>query len=334
LKDEGSPLTVPTPLPIHQISLPTPWPAVGPVHVYVVKQDPVTLIDTGVNTPESRTALEDGLRLLGLALRDVRRVLLTHAHLDHYGQAGLVEDAGAQVLMHPDEAGKAVAPEWWNLGRTRALTEAGVPPETQQLMEHYWQQGRHLALPLHGWEPVADGQRLAFEGGELEAIHLPGHALGHLAYWDEAGQTLVSGDHLLVGVTPNPIMEPLPSGHPAGPPHAPSRALTLGLFLASLARVQQVPAARVLPGHGPTIAEHRAVAAGYMEKHERRLVRLADRLGVGVTPYQVCQELYPRVREWDVFLALSEVQAHLDLLVVRGKAVVEPGPAGWVYTAI
>jgi glyoxylase-like metal-dependent hydrolase (beta-lactamase superfamily II) len=322
-------------LPIHQIDLPTPWPAVGPVHVYVVRQDPVTIIDTGVHTPESREALEAGLKQLGLGLGDVRRVLLTHAHLDHYGQAGLLQAAGAEVLMHPDEVGKAETPDWWTAGRGQALTEAGVPQETQQVMEHYWQQGRKLALPLDGWQPLADGQRIEFEGGHLEAVHLPGHALGHLGFWDAEDRTLVGGDHLLMGITPNPIMEPLPPGRHGGAPHAPARALTLGLFLDALDRARNMAPARVLPGHGPVITEAGTVVSGYREKHERRLTRLAERLaGAGMTPHALCREIYPRVREWDVFLALSEVLAHLDLLVVRGRATAEPGRDGRVYRAL
>lgn len=323
-----------THLPIHQISLPTPWPSVGPIHTYLVREDPVTLIDTGVNTEESRQALLDGLQAHGMAVRDIRRVLLTHAHLDHFGQAGWIqEESGAEVWLHPDEAGKAEAPDWWLEGRGEALDQAGVPGETQALMEQYWQLGRHLALPLGPWHPMTDAQVFAFAHGALQAVHLPGHALGHTGFWEAASQTLIGGDHLLVGVTPNPIMEPLPPGHPAAAPHAPGRALTLGQFLGALDRVASLPVQRVLPGHGPVIEDHRAVAATYQAKHERRLGLMWERIRSGATAFALCREIYPRVREFDIFLALSEVLAHLDLLAVRGKAEISEGSGGWVYRA-
>ncbi|MDF2630831.1 MAG: hypothetical protein K0R39_4662 [Symbiobacteriaceae bacterium] len=316
-----------------QISLPTPWVAVGPVHVYVIKEDPVTLIDTGVNTPESREALVDGLKQHGLGVKDIRRVLLTHAHVDHMGQAAWVRDqSGAEVWLHPDEVGKAEAPDWWLEGRDLALTQAGVPLPVMQGMEEHWQRTKRLAIPLNGgWLPIAPGQRFAFADRVLEAVHLPGHALGHTGFLDPASGLLVGGDHLLQGVTPNPIMEPLPPGHPAGAPHAPGRALTLGLFLAALESVAGMPVTQVLPGHGTIIPEHGKVAENYRFRHERRLGRMWDRLRASATVYAVTREIYPHVEEFNIFLAISEVLAHLDLLADRGKAEIEPSPNGWVY---
>src|SRR5512144_3299427 len=66
---------------LHQLVLPTPW-EIGPVQIYVVLGDPLTLIDTGVHRPNSRAALEAALEALGHDLRDVRRVVLTHYHTD------------------------------------------------------------------------------------------------------------------------------------------------------------------------------------------------------------------------------------------------------------
>lgn len=293
----------------------------GPIHVYLIRQEPVTLIDAGLHTPESREALTEGLRALGLSVREIRRVLITHAHLDHLGQAAWVAaESGAEIFLHPDEAGKAETPDWWLEGRDRVLAEAGVPAETRELMDRYWQRGRRMALPLAGWSPLADGQRFEFDGGALTAVHLPGHALGHTGFYEERSRTLIGGDHLLDKVTPNPIMEPVRPGHPAAVPHDPIRALTLGQFLSALERVAAMEVAQVLPGHGPVITDHRAVVEAYTARHERRLESLLLRLAGGGVAWELTRELYPRVREFDLFLALSEVLAHLDLLVVRGRA--------------
>jgi glyoxylase-like metal-dependent hydrolase (beta-lactamase superfamily II) len=314
-------------LPITRISLPTPWPATGPVHVYLIKQDPITLIDTGLNDADSRAALLEGLRAEGLAVQDIRRVLLTHAHVDHFGQAAwLQEAAGAEVWLHPDEAGKAENPPWWREQRDEQMRRSGVPRETERLMEEAWRHTRALAEPLTGWLALAPGQRFEFEGGALAAVHLPGHALGHTGFWEAASGTLVGGDHLLNGITPNPVMEPLPpEGHPAAVPHAPGRALTLGQFLGALDQAAAMPVRQVLPGHGPIITDHRTLVEGYKARHERRLGRLWEKIQHGATPYAVAREVFPKVREMDIFLALSEVLAHLDLLAVRGQAEVVEG---------
>lgn len=319
-------------MPIHTISLPTPWPAVGPIHVYLVRQDPLTLIDAGLHLPESREALLAGLREVGVELHDIRRILLTHAHLDHCGQAAWIqEESGAEVWLHPDEVGKMDSTDWWQEGRHRTLMEAGVPAEKEELMEQLWQLNRQLLLPLADWKPLMDGQRFAFESGELKAVHLPGHALGHTGFYDRESGLLMGGDHLLDGITPNPILEPVLPGHPAAVPHAPHRALTLGQFLGALERVSAMPVRRVYPGHGQVIDDHAAIAASYRAKHEKRLGSLYDRLGEGKTVYELTQEAYPWVKEFNVFLALSEVLAHLDLLVVRGRVALEPGEHGNLY---
>ncbi len=326
-------LTLTQQLSIVQITLSTPWPAVGPVHTYLVKSDPITLVDTGLNMPACREELLAGLKAAGVAVTDIRRVLLTHSHLDHTGLAAWVaEQSGAEVWLHPDEAGKLDSPDWWLEGRNRSLTEAGVPAETQAYMDRWWQRGRQLMGALTGWKPLHDGQRFAFEHGELEAVHLPGHALGHTGFWSAADGVLLGGDHLLDGVTPNPIMEPLLPEHPAAVPHAPHRALTLGMFLAALERVRAMPVKTVLPGHGKVITDHVKVAQSYIHRHEARLNTLRERLGAaGKTPFELTREVYPWVKEVDVFLALSEVLAHLDLLVVRGRATLQPGDAGVRY---
>ncbi|MEW8979393.1 MAG: MBL fold metallo-hydrolase [Symbiobacterium sp.] len=308
-------------LPIHQIPLPTPFPGLGPVHVYLVRQDPVTLIDAGLRTQECREALTAGLAALGLAVSDVRRVLLTHAHVDHFGLAGWIqEQSGAEVYLHPEEQAKAEASPWWEEQLVRAMEEAGVGPDQIGMAREFWRLERKLTAPLAGWRPLADGQIFPFEGGQLEAVHLPGHALGHTGFLDRAGRTLLGGDHLLEGVTPNPIMEPVLPGHRDAVPHDPSRAMTLAQFLRSLDRVEAMDLDRVLPGHGPVITDHRAVVARYRTQHARRLDAVLGLLGPGRRPWELTGELFPRVQGFHQFLALSEVVAHLDLLVVQGRA--------------
>src|SRR5690606_15124884 len=90
---------------LHQIVLPTPW-EVGPVQIYVIEDDPLTLIDTGVARPESRMALGAAFEQLGLELEQVRRVVLTHHHTDHMGQVQTLRDAGAdlELWVHEDDA--------------------------------------------------------------------------------------------------------------------------------------------------------------------------------------------------------------------------------------
>jgi len=88
------------------ISVPTPF-YIGPVNVYLIAEDPITIIDTGPKTKEAVTALRDGLRVNGFRVSDIRRIVLTHAHEDHCGLARSLRDEAknAEVLVHEWETG-------------------------------------------------------------------------------------------------------------------------------------------------------------------------------------------------------------------------------------
>ena len=62
-----------------RVVLPTPFP-VGPVNVWVLQGDPLTLVDAGPRTRDALTALEAGVASLGLRLEDVQLLVLTHQH--------------------------------------------------------------------------------------------------------------------------------------------------------------------------------------------------------------------------------------------------------------
>lgn len=295
---------------ITRIALPTPF-AIGDVAAYLIADDPVTLIDSGLAYGDSWDALVAGLRAHGLQPRDVKRVLLTHGHLDHYGQAARLQELGATVYMHPLEAGKVQEQPWWLAAREQVLRACGAPAAEQAIIGEVWQQGRALTLPLSEFVPLTAGQTFAFaHAPAFSVLELPGHALGHVGFLRADG-VLVGGDHLLAGVSPNPIMEPLEGG---------GRAPTLAQFLHSLDVASALDIHRVLPGHGPEIGDHRAVAADYRLRHERRLEAMAAQVPpAGVTAYELMRQVFPRVRGWNVFLALSEVLAHVDYLVTQGR---------------
>ena len=73
------------------LSIPTPF-YVGDVNVYLIREDPLTLIDAGPKTKEASEALRYRLSQEGVSLKDVRRVVLTHAHEDHCGLARQIRD--------------------------------------------------------------------------------------------------------------------------------------------------------------------------------------------------------------------------------------------------
>src|SRR5690349_19799193 len=72
-------------------AIPIPLPQVGSVNAWLLRGDPVTVVDTGPRSDEALDALERGLRVRGLALEDVELVLGTHHHHDHVGLAATIK---------------------------------------------------------------------------------------------------------------------------------------------------------------------------------------------------------------------------------------------------
>src|SRR2546427_1005749 len=130
------------------ISLPTPF-YIGAVNVYLVKEDPITIIDTGPKTTEAVDALRAGLRQNGLTTDDIRRIVLTHAHEDHCGLARSLRDEAkdAQVFVHGWETGHR-AGRLEHEENLRLLTQAGVPAEEIGMMRRLYESVRSYADSL------------------------------------------------------------------------------------------------------------------------------------------------------------------------------------------
>ena len=91
---------------VTRVALPIGVNAIESVNMYILADgDKVTVVDCGVWRPDlpdgGLASMEAGLESAGYALQDVSRVIVTHAHIDHYGLAGRVmELTGADLSMH------------------------------------------------------------------------------------------------------------------------------------------------------------------------------------------------------------------------------------------
>ena len=309
---------------MRRIEMPTPY-AVGPVNAYLIDAEPATLIDCGIDTVEARNALLLGLTANGYFPQSIEQVLVTHAHPDHYGLVPLVQQLSGARVLFPEKEIMRVRDQQMLFEVGRLLLAAGMPLELLFKMDQQRRRDPH-ARPLDHDEvvPVRDGDTFSFTASidgrdvdfELEAHHMPGHTGGHMVYLEPASGTLFAGDQLLPGVSPNPLLEP--SVDEPG-----ERRRSLKEYVASLEEMATWELSVVYPGHGDPVAEPKALIARTLAHHERRKGQVAARLGDEPrTPYEIALELYPRVSGYDSFLAVSEVVAHLDLVVDDGLAEV------------
>ena len=309
------------------ISVPTPF-YIGPVNVYLIKEDPVTIIDTGPKTKEAIDALRAGLRSAGLSVSDLRRIVLTHAHEDHCGLARSLRDEArnAEVFVHNWETGHRTG-RLEHEDSLRLLLRAGVPEADLRAMRELYDQVRQYADALEDEQctELIDEAELEFETGALRVIHSPGHTPGSCSFLREADRTLLAGDCVLKRVTPNPVISPDPID--------PSRRFrSLAEYLVSLARVRSFAPTLVYGGHGEPIHDYEELFNRYLRainERQANVLRLVPKHGA--TAWEVSRKLFPDADDVHRFLAVSEAVAHLDHAHSEGKIAVEMSDSREVY---
>lgn len=309
-------------LQLHCIELPTPFP-VGPVNTYLLLGDPLTLVDVGPKTDEARSALEAGLAAAGVRLDQIRRIILTHGHTDHFGMTEVIRAAsGAEVFAHEGERAKLTGKRWIATHLKRFFVQAGVPKSFQAEFLRSVQAYRTYFDPLTMFSPVKDGEALVIDGTRLRVLHCPGHSVGHICIYHEDG-ILLAGDVLLPEVSPNPVVEFTPKGQ---------RIPTLPQYLQSLRRILLLNCNLAYPGHGSPIASPNARVRELIAHHEQRKEEIRARLNrKPKTLLALTQEIYQNLDPFNTLLALSEVIGHLDLLAEEHRVGVSRSGSRLLY---
>ncbi len=181
--------------------------------------------------------------------------MVTHAHIDHYGLAGrLMEVTGAELAMHAMtdlDCEKYRHPDTARARRRDTYADHGVSEaERTDLADHLTRWLPYLHSVVEASRRLRGGEELVIGGDRWEVVHTPGHSLGHVCLWSPARRVLLSGDHLLPGITPPVSFE---RGFDADP---------LRSYLDSLRRIADLPSRAGLPGPRPSLRRRRGPDRG------------------------------------------------------------------------
>jgi glyoxylase-like metal-dependent hydrolase (beta-lactamase superfamily II) len=297
------------------------------VNVYAIDDgDGITMIDGGWAVTEARTALVKALDELGHAPGDIKAILVTHAHRDHYTLAAqLHRELGVRVGLGEGE-------------RVAIATLNGAEPRSATLIDLLREAGAPaLADQMSGSRPQADGAAENYDEPDdwlgagtigvgdrtLRVLPTPGHTRGHIVFADEAGGLLFAGDHVLPHITPAIGLEPVPSDSP------------LSDYLDSLALIRTLPDLTLLPAHGPVAPSTHARVDELVAHHDDRLAKTADAVAslgnatgaevAGAIPWTRRQRPFSSLDPGNQMLAITETVAHLRLLVRTGTLEADGG---------
>lgn len=314
--------------------MPVPVPfaeAGGPANVYVIEEEGggLALFDAGIATPDGEAALLAGFTAMGRSLEEVRRIFVSHGHIDHYGYAKAAQEAsGAAVYAHPRDHSKLT---WTDRTpahheRYRAwLAKLGAPTDLLADVSAAWALHERMARAVEQVEAITEGTRLQFAKFTAEVRHFPGHTPGLVCLWDEEHKVLFSDDHLLELISPNPLIDL--EGQDA-PTHR-----ALAEYLRSAARARALPAELIAPGHGAPFSGHVAMIdrlLGFYAKRQEKMLGLLGQHGK-LTAFQLAPLVFPRVKRHQMFLVLSEVVGNLEVLEDRGKVTRSLEGGVWLF---
>ncbi len=304
---------------IYQVRIPLPF-ALNIVNCYLLRDgDGWVVVDTGLNTPSAEEAWKAAFRFLDLNPNKIKRIILTHSHPDHYGMAGWF-----QALCSGDDVpvvGMSEVERQWSRMVWRKiipsrqefgdyLTACGMPDKMVETVAHSMDETAEKTKPFPISEEILSEDDV-FEIGErsFKAIHAPGHSDGQLIFYDADDKLLLSGDHVLMKITPNIGQWPDTQIDP------------LGRFMSSLRELRGLDVRLALPGHKALITDWRGRLEELLAHHEARLQHTLEAVREGSTVYEASLKVFTSgnfsAHEWR--FAMAETLAHLEYLRLRGQ---------------
>ncbi|MDD5702082.1 MAG: MBL fold metallo-hydrolase [Dehalococcoidales bacterium] len=311
---------------IYQIRVPLSEDQTVPlpyVNVYLVEgTHGWFLIDTGWSSPGSLEFMNTTLGSLGLSLKDISTIIITHCHPDHFGLAGKIKHLSPriQILMHRWEL---------NLMESRyirfsepqekmsiLLISHGVPVNLIGDLEMAFMPALELVTITDPDHILYSGEIIDTGIYQLEAIWTPGHSPGHICLYEHGNGFLFSGDHILPNITPNISYHILSGDNP------------LGDYLYALGKLSNLPVTQVHPGHQYSFSDLKGRVKAILNHHQARENEIQKFVGNGTySAYEIAANISWEIPglSFDEFvpfhkrMAITETIAHVEHMRWEGK---------------
>jgi glyoxylase-like metal-dependent hydrolase (beta-lactamase superfamily II) len=315
---------------IHAVAIPfVGFPDLITANVYVLGKGHLTLIDAGPKINGAMDFLLDQLSYMGCSFKDIERIIVTHGHVDHFGLGASIRNAAGRtikILAHPEEKWRMSTGNFetdlWSQEANDFMVMAGTPREHIEKARKRFLNMSKLAEPVDDIGFLEDGDELEGSGFRLKVIHTPGHTAGSICLLESHFGVLFTGDSVIKHISPNPIVEPR------------RRDLrdpcyeSLVAYLRSLDRLRSLEVNFVFPGHGEFLRDLQEIVESYIMHHQERMDLIWRALHKRPRPvYDLVKEVLPFMPEDHIFLGVSEIMSHLEVLIREDKVtIIDTGP--------
>jgi glyoxylase-like metal-dependent hydrolase (beta-lactamase superfamily II) len=304
---------------IYQMTLTLKGFGSGSVNTYLIRDnDKYLIIDTGWDAPESMRSMDAQLADASISFSKIKRVLLTHCHIDHLGMISRFKQLNnANIYIHQDELDLIRIRYneeniYWietdNFLRRHGMPESELDPIDPQFSV----QGPLIApdILLQGGEVISAGEY------SLRVIPTPGHTPGHISLYEPRKKLLFSGDVLLPTILTNA------AGHIQHMPNP------LQQYLNSLNVLRGLEIDLVLPGHEHVFSGHQKRIDEITRIYQQKILMAAKIINVDRqfrTAYDVAVLLpwTPRIRTvaWNQLKSLNKRFALLQTIALLEELV-------------
>lgn len=298
-------------------------------NIYALGREDITLIDAGPGIPGAIDFIKEVFKIEGLRFNNIRRIILTHGHMDHFGLASTIRkelNHPIDIYIHPEDMWKVTTEffenETWSDEMDWLQKLAGIPDNDLAKMKKRIRSYYSIARPLIDLTPMEDNDMFSGDGYNLRVVYTPGHAPGLCCLYETGQRVLFCSDHILKNITPNPII-------PLSRKKLRNRKYkSLIAYEESLEKISELDIKYLFPGHGEWIEKVDNIIDQYREHRSQRMEIVWEAAKKKELPlYNLVKDVFPNAGKGDLFLALSEIISTLEMLAYKCRAeIIDQGP--------
>lgn len=256
---------------IIRIDLPTIF-EMKTVNCYLIKGPEIVLVDCGEYSKKSVEALQKALQEHGIQFKDIAKVYITHAHVDHIGMAGYIaEMSDVEIWVNAHSYDWAYKPFAKFAERNKLLGELiqySFSPKHQQFLKGGFENFGDIIK--NSWIPVPQERLKTYEsdghirigGVPWKVIYAPGHSYTQCCFYNEASKELLSAD-MILKFTPTTVIE-------LDPENPTKRLVGIKHLLNSFEELYKLDVEICYPGHYENILKMRELINYQMSRIQKR----------------------------------------------------------------